>query len=239
VQGVGAGGQVDSRADRGHGAQRRLAAPLPGQLQHQVAAHRVARQRHSLQAEPLRIMAHHHAHIGRESGVIERGRQRLRAAAGAHVHAHHVPAGLPRRVRRLPECSLSPTSLPGREPAPKSAVQPGPARPASGNGTARGCHPPGPPRPSQKQSPGGMPAGGNNSQQSFADGRCSGRGAEQTRETLPAIRKNCCQACIFFDFQDHKDSVIEKVGACGACANGAARGDRTLDILCHRQAFCH
>ena len=95
MQGVCAGRQIDGRAHRGHGTERRIAAPFTGQLQHQVAAHRVARQRHSLQSKSMRIVAHHGAHVAGKSRMIKRGRQRIRAAAVAHVHADHVAAGRP------------------------------------------------------------------------------------------------------------------------------------------------
>ena len=68
-------------------------APLAGQLEHQVAAHRVANQCHALQAEPLGEVAHHASYVGRAAGVIERRCERIAAAAVAHVHAHGVHAG--------------------------------------------------------------------------------------------------------------------------------------------------
>ena len=95
VQSVGAGSQVDGRTDRSHGAERRPVAPLPGQLQHQVAAHGVAHQRHPLQAVQPGKMIHHRAHVAGEPGVVERGRQRVRVRAVAHVHADHVAARIP------------------------------------------------------------------------------------------------------------------------------------------------
>jgi len=40
-------------------------------------------------------MPHHGAQVARKSRVVQCGRQRIRAAAIAHVHADHVEAGLP------------------------------------------------------------------------------------------------------------------------------------------------
>ena len=93
VQSVGAGGEIDGRADRGDGHKRRPRAPLAGELEHQIAAHGVADERHALEAEALGEVAHHGAHVGRAAGVIERGRERFGAAAVAHVHADDVHAG--------------------------------------------------------------------------------------------------------------------------------------------------
>ena len=95
MKSVGARRQIDGRADRGRRAKRRLAAPLAGQLQHHVAAHRVTHQRHPLKAKSLCVVAQHHAHVGGQTRVVERGGQRFRAATGAHVHADDVPAGGP------------------------------------------------------------------------------------------------------------------------------------------------
>ena len=93
MKGVGAGSQVDSRTNRGNPNQRRIASPLPGQLEHQVPSHGIADQGYALQAETRRIMPHYRAHIAREAGVVERGSQRVGTAAVAHVHPHHVHPG--------------------------------------------------------------------------------------------------------------------------------------------------
>ena len=95
VESVGAGGQIDGRADRGHGDKRRPRAPLAGELEHQIAAHGVADEGHTLEAEALGEVADHGAHIGGAAGVIERGRERIGTAAVAHVHADDVHAGGP------------------------------------------------------------------------------------------------------------------------------------------------
>ena len=95
VESVGAGGQIDGRADRGDGDKRRPRAPFAGELEHQIAAHGVADQSHALEAEALGEVLHHGAHIGGAAGVIERGRERIGAAAVAHVHADDVHAGGP------------------------------------------------------------------------------------------------------------------------------------------------
>ena len=67
-------------------------SPLTRQLEHQVAAHRVADERHPLQPELTGIVAHHRGHIRRQTRVIQRWRQFVRVAAIAHVHANHVAA---------------------------------------------------------------------------------------------------------------------------------------------------
>ncbi len=41
----------------------------------------------------------HRRHIAAHAAVVQRGRQRIRAAAVAHVHAHHVHARAPQLVR--------------------------------------------------------------------------------------------------------------------------------------------
>jgi hypothetical protein len=92
VQSVGAGGEIDGRADGGDGDERRPRAPLAGELEHEIAAHGVADQRDALEAEARGEVADHGAHIGRAAGVIERGSERIAAAAVAHVHADDVHA---------------------------------------------------------------------------------------------------------------------------------------------------
>ena len=94
VQSVGAGGEIDRRADSGDGGKRPAAAgaPLAGELEHEIAAHGVADQRHALEAEARGEVAHHGAHVSRAAGVIERGREGIAAAAVAHIHADDVHA---------------------------------------------------------------------------------------------------------------------------------------------------
>ena len=63
VQSVGAGRQVDHRTNSRNGNKRRPVSPLPRKLQHQVAAHRVAHQRHPLQSPARSEVLNHRAHI--------------------------------------------------------------------------------------------------------------------------------------------------------------------------------
>ena len=77
VKSIGAGGQIDGRANGGDGDERRLRAPLAGELEHQIAAHGVADQRHALEAETLCEVANHRAHVAGAAGVIERGSERI------------------------------------------------------------------------------------------------------------------------------------------------------------------
>jgi hypothetical protein len=247
VQSIGAGRQIDGRADRGHGAQRRPAAPLPGQLQHQVAAHGVAHQRHPLQAEALRIVAHHRAHVAGKPGVVERGRQRIRAAAVAHVHADHVAAGIPGARGNALNVARVPTSPQARGPAPASAAAPVLAPAASGNGTARGCH-----------------------RRVHLDGLRTEEAGRRTGKKLPTIvcrwpllrpRRGSngvshsgspggvgvkISSGFFRGFLGHGTRQLGPRHS-GSGANpppvrplwiGAASGDRTHDILSHSQAFC-
>ena len=92
VQSVGAGGEINGRAHGGNGGKRRQRAPLAGELEHEIATHGVSDQRNALEAEARGEVAHHGAHVSRAAGVIERGRERITAAAVAHVHADDVHA---------------------------------------------------------------------------------------------------------------------------------------------------
>ena len=83
-------GQTVATATRGA-----RVAPFAGELEHHVAAHGVAHQGHTLEPEALGEVTNHRTHIGRASGVIERGRKRIGAATVAHVHADDVHAGGP------------------------------------------------------------------------------------------------------------------------------------------------
>ena len=95
MQGVRAGGKVDGRADRGYGAQEGAGCPTPRPVQAPGCLPSSSPQ------APLgagRIVRHNgapHADIAGESGVIKRGRQRLRAATGAHIHANDIASGSP------------------------------------------------------------------------------------------------------------------------------------------------
>ena len=82
--------------ERSSPAQR---AQFAGQLQDKVSAHRVADQRHRLQAVLRDEEVHHREHVVGEPGVVERRRKRLGAAAVAHVHADDVAARAPQLVR--------------------------------------------------------------------------------------------------------------------------------------------
>ena len=92
MQSVGASGEIDGRANGGDGGKRRQRAPLTGELEHEIAAHGVADQRHAFKTEARGEVADHRAHVGRAAGVIQRGRERIGAAAVAHVHADDVHA---------------------------------------------------------------------------------------------------------------------------------------------------
>lgn len=92
VKGVGAGGEVDDGADRGDGGEQGIAAPLAGELENKVAAHGIADKGDAVQAEAGSIVDQNRAHIARETGVIQSGRESLSAAAVAHVHADDVAA---------------------------------------------------------------------------------------------------------------------------------------------------
>lgn len=95
VKGVGAGSEVDGRADCGDGNKRRTTTPLSGKLEYEIASHGVAHQSDALEAEAPSVMADDGADVGGAAGVIESGRERIGAATIAHVHAHDVHAGGP------------------------------------------------------------------------------------------------------------------------------------------------
>src|SRR6185437_12075071 len=96
MQSIGAGREIDDWADGGNGRERRAVSPLPCQLEHQVAAHRVAYKRDTLQAMQRRKILDHCAYIRRAARVVESGCERLRIAAVAHVHTDNVHASSPR-----------------------------------------------------------------------------------------------------------------------------------------------
>ena len=93
VQSVGAGGEINGRAHGGDSGKQRLRAPLAGELEHEIAAHGVADQRHALKVEARGEVMDHGAHVSRAAGVVERGSERFAASAVAHIHAHDVHAG--------------------------------------------------------------------------------------------------------------------------------------------------
>ncbi len=101
VEGVGGGAEIERGGDGGDGAEHcglGAGAELAGELEHEIAAHRVADERDAAQAEAGGERAHDRGDIAREAGVVERGREGFGAAAVAHVHADDVEAGAPHLV---------------------------------------------------------------------------------------------------------------------------------------------
>ena len=92
VKSIGAGSEIDGGTDSGDGGKRRLRAPLAGKLEHEIAAHGVTNQRDAFEAEARSEAMDNGAHISRAAGVIERGSERIAAAAVAHIHADDVHA---------------------------------------------------------------------------------------------------------------------------------------------------
>ena len=95
MESIGSRSQIDGRADGGYGAERLPDSPLSRQLEHQVAAHGVADQGDSFEAEFLRVMLDYRTHICREAGMVERRSELIGVAAVAHVHAHDVASRIP------------------------------------------------------------------------------------------------------------------------------------------------
>jgi len=96
VQRVGRGCQIHRRADCDHGAELRgpLVAPLPCELQHQIAAHGKSDQDESGDAVIFNDVLRHGGHVARKAGVVERGRGGVHATAIALVDEHDVHASV-------------------------------------------------------------------------------------------------------------------------------------------------
>ena len=94
--------QVHERRDTDQGFHllRRIGADLAGPAQQEVAAHGITDQRNGFELMLANDGVDHAAHIGRAPGVINRRRESIGAAAGAHVHADDIQSGRqrPRRV---------------------------------------------------------------------------------------------------------------------------------------------
>ncbi len=95
MQRIGGGRQIHRRTNRCYRAEFpwSAVAPFASQLEHKIAAHGVARQRKARNVILLDDVARHCGNIRRAPGMIERGSERIGAAAIALVHADHIHAG--------------------------------------------------------------------------------------------------------------------------------------------------
>ena len=97
VQGISGGSEVDGGGDADDGAELRrgVRAEIAGQLENKIAAHAVADQGEGGELVKIEKVAHDGVDVRAHAGVVKGGREALRTAAVAHVHANDVATGVP------------------------------------------------------------------------------------------------------------------------------------------------
>ena len=126
MQRVGPGRQIHCRTNCRHSAKLRwtVAAPLPRQLQNQIAAHGKPNQHEARNSIALDQVARHRRHIGGTAGVVKRRRHNdpCRRSCAGSCAPHSCP--LPARSARCPACIAIRSIPPARAQRSASARSP-------------------------------------------------------------------------------------------------------------------